>query len=262
MNEYKSIKYKDTSFFSDGKLNNTIKLIRKDLSKPNHFHINFNVSQSGFFTNNQNNKHSFFGQYNFDTSNSNNNTTNITNAHCYLDRRNKAKSTSDLVSVDLNKKVKDTKKELIFQKIFPKIYREKTNRIENKFNIIYSENQEQYELNLMKMRLNNKRILGQFEHGKSINENESQEKIKTIKGKIGFIKGISDYSYPQIVIHKIKEKQKILSLKSLKKKITFKNPCESVYEQFKKYQKKKTKSLTESITIFNDSSFNPKKMFH
>ena len=261
MNEYQLIKYKDTSFFSSCKLNKTIKFIRKDLSQPNLFTLNLKATQSGFFTKNQKKDLSYFGQHNFDTSNSNSNTTNITNTLCYIDRRNKAKSTSSLVSVDLNKKLKDFKTKQIYQKIFPKVYHERTKRIDNKFNIVYSENQEQFEKNLMKMRLNNKSILGQFEHGKSINEKESQEKIIKIKSKIGFIKRVADYSYPTIVLHKIKEKQKILSLHSIKKKTQFKNPCDSVYDQYKKYQKKKTKSLTESITIFNDSCLNPKKMF-
>ena len=261
MSEYNLIKYKDTSFFSCSKLNKTIKLIRKDLSQPNLFNVNIKSTQSGFFTNNQKKEYSFFGQHNFDTSNSNSNTTNITNTLCYMDRRYKAKSTSSLVSVDSQKKIKDLRTEQIYQKIFPKVYHERSKNIDNKFNIVYSENHEQFEKNLMKMRLNNKSILGQFEHGKSINENESQERIIKIKSKIGFIKGVADYSYPTIVLHKIKEKQKILSLHSMKKKIKFKNPCDSVYDQYKKYQKKKTKSLTESITIINDSCLNPKKMF-
>lgn len=255
-NELYKIKVKDVSFLSGGQLNKAIKLIKKSLSQPNLFHAS--STQIGF-----NNVSSLrkIKKYPLltkksSTTTTNNNTTNFSNSN--LEKNNQK---IKLAPIKIRQtSVISSKKEHLYKKIFPKKFTEKTLGIDNKLNIIYSESKEQFDKNILKRRLE-KKAKDHFDHGSSIIENESQDRIDKIKSKIDFMKGISDYSYPQIILFKIKEKQKILLQQTLKRKIHHQSPCDREYEINKNFQKRKTKSLTDSISILNDSSYIPKKMF-
>lgn len=254
--ELYKIKVKDVSFLSGGQLNKAIKLIKKSLSQPNLFHAC--STQIGF--NNISALHKLkrfplLTQKNNITT-TNNNTTNFSNSNL---EKNSTKIKLAPIKIRQTSVI-TSKNEHLYKKIFPKKFIERSMGIDNKLNILYSESKEQFDKNLIKRRLE-KKAKDHFEHGSSINENESQDRIDKIKSKIDFMKGVSDYSYPQVILFKIKEKQKILLQQTLKRKIHHQSPCERQYENNKKYQKRKTKSLTDSISILNESSHIPKKMF-
>ena len=81
--------------------------------------------------------------------------------------------------------------------------------IDNKFNMIYAENEEQYKKIIEKEYI---KLLSKGKKVKSKNNSVSiRLKLKETKNKIKFMKGIMDYSYPGFVLSKIKNMQKKLN---------------------------------------------------
>ena len=117
------------------------------------------------------------------------------------------KSTS--IIFDKNESIKFNN--YLFGKIFRNNFREKTKVLNNKYNLLYSENEEQYNTTLKK-RKNKYPIL---------NENYSKNRINIIKTKINFMKGISDFSFPKIILKKLSLENKLYN--ELKKNKSLKN---------------------------------------
>ena len=83
-----------------------------------------------------------------------------------------------------------------------------------------------------------------------INRKYVTDKLMEIKRKIGFIKGVSDYSIPSIILQKVKYNNKKLQLKKGKRKV-FLLPFEEINSEMKKIDNLKTKILSETIMINN-----------
>jgi hypothetical protein len=85
--------------------------------------------------------------------------------------------------------------------------------IDNKLNIIYAENQTQYYQNLTKfnnmLKQNGKKIL--HEVGPTVTD----IKLSKIKNKMSFMKKIVDYAYPNMVLTRVRESEKVLRKKIL-----------------------------------------------
>ena len=85
--------------------------------------------------------------------------------------------------------------------------------IDNKLNIIYAENQTQYYKNLVKfnsmLKQNGKKIL--HEVGPTITD----IKLGKIKNKMNFMKKIVDYAYPNMVLARVRESEKVIRKKIL-----------------------------------------------
>lgn len=81
--------------------------------------------------------------------------------------------------------------------------------IDNKFNMIYAENEDQYQKIIDK---EYNKLISKGKKVKSKNVSQSIKlKLKEAKNRIKFMKGILDYSYPGIVLYKIKLMQKKLN---------------------------------------------------
>ena len=108
----------------------------------------------------------------------------------------------------------------LYNQIFPKFFfenRNKYNVVDNKLNIFYAENDAQFKENLSKK--NKKlRLRGKPEKKLIINRGYVVNKLLEIKRKIGFVKGVSDYSIPSIILQKVKYNNKKLKLRKGKKK--------------------------------------------
>ena len=117
------------------------------------------------------------------------------NKNKILNLLNNKKSTS--IILDKNESIKYNN--YLFGKIFRNIFRERTKVLNNKYNLLYSENEEQYNTTLKK-RKNKYPIL---------NENYSKNRINIIKKKINFMKGISDFSFPKIILNKLSLESKL-----------------------------------------------------
>ena len=90
-----------------------------------------------------------------------------------------------------------------------------------------------------------------------LDKNYSTDKLNEVKKTIGFIKGITDFSYPDIILQKSKLKYDIINLKK-KKAIKFKLPYQLLEERKNKADLIRAKSLSEAI-IINDR-INVKKL--
>ena len=85
--------------------------------------------------------------------------------------------------------------------------------LDNKLNIIYSENEHQYQKNLNKLNqiyktLGKKKIY-------NIEPSQSENKVKNLQKRVEFMKRVVDYTYPDMVLTKIKEQDKTIFEKSV-----------------------------------------------
>ena len=158
-------------------------------------------------------------------------------------------------STDINNKLKGMSKyyiNFLYNQIFPKFFtdhKNKYNVVDNKLNIFYAENDDQFNANLI--RKNKKlRKRGKREKKLIISGNYVKDKLQEIKRKIGFVKGISDYSIPSIILQKVKYNSKKLQLFKKKKK-KFLLPYEEINLEVDKIDKLKTRILSESMIINN-----------
>ena len=102
------------------------------------------------------------------------------------------------------------KDDYIYDKIFLKVFKRRTDKeiIDNKLNLFYAENEEQYENNLKKL---NQEL---FLKGKQIKHSNKKityidDKINDIKEKVTFMRGVEYYSFPSIILKKISEANKL-----------------------------------------------------
>lgn len=91
--------------------------------------------------------------------------------------------------------------------------RKKKEIIDNKLNIIYSESQKQFE---EKLKILNKRLK---DKGKNIlhtvGPSSTEKRLTSVVKNINFMKKIVDYSYPNMVMARVRESQRILKRKRL-----------------------------------------------
>ena len=138
----------------------------------------------------------------------------------------------------------------LYHKIFPKIFIEhniKYNVVDNKLNIYYAENEAIFKENM------NKRNIMLSKQGKPIkkiliNSNYVKDKLKDIKKKISFLKGVTDYSFPSIILEKVRQKNQIYQLNKNKHE-RFLVPYQAIAEEVKLYNKCKEQMLSEAIKI-------------
>lgn len=132
----------------------------------------------------------------------------------------KPNSTSDIFIKQNKQKTKKIKKSNKFG-LYKYIFRDRNNIfplkkqviIDNKLNINYAENQEQYDKKIIKM---NKIKLARGEkitHDSISNLSKTKKKLEKMKESVSFYKSIIDYAYPDYVI----EKNKIMSQGKKKK---------------------------------------------
>ena len=141
----------------------------------------------------------------------------------------------------------------LYNKIFPKIFIEhniKYNVVDNKLNIFYAENENQFKENLVK-RNNYFRLRGKPVKKMCINTLYVADKLRAVKRKIGFVKGITDYSFPSIILQKVKSKNKLYEL-NRKKKDKYFLPYEEVEREANKLNLIKKEILSKTIQIDNE----------
>ena len=146
-------------------------------------------------------------------------TTNTTNDK-NIKEKDKIRLITKKCSANLLSPSKQISKDMyLYKKIFYYSDKKKTIRTEkeldNKLNIIYSENEDQYIKNINKLNeiyklLGKKKIY-------NIELSQSENKVKNLQKKVEFMKRIVDYTYPNMVLTKIKEikeQDKTINVKS------------------------------------------------
>ena len=147
----------------------------------------------------------------------------------------------------------------LYNKIFPKIFIEhnvKYNVVDNKLNIFYAENEVQFKENLVKKN-NYLRLRGKPVKKMCINSRYVADKLKDVKRKIGFLKGITDYSFPSIILQKVRSKNKLYEL-NRKKKDKFYLPYEEIEREANEFNLIKNEILAKTIQIDNEKKQNNK----
>ena len=147
----------------------------------------------------------------------------------------------------------------LYNKIFPKIFIEhnvKYNVVDNKLNIFYADNELQFKENLVK-RNNYLRLKGRPVKKMCINSRYVADKLRDVKRKIGFLKGITDYSFPSIILQKVKSKNKLYEL-NRKKKDKFILPYEEIEREANEINQIKNDILSKTIQIDNEKKRNNK----
>ena len=105
----------------------------------------------------------------------------------------------------------EARDEFLFKKIFYDGERKKmskrTNIVDNKLNIFYAENHKQYNKNLIKfnekLKQKGRRVLHE------VGPTPTEIKMNSIKNKMNFMKKIVDYAYPNMVLARVREKEKV-----------------------------------------------------
>ena len=187
---------------TDDKINYMIKKlnIQKSIIKPDKIKYLSRSMICRFNFNNNNKEEEKFNKINTSSKNSKENKINIRLAH---------KKIGDNI---LLRPKKLSKNMFLYKKIF--YYADKKKKIkndkdlDNKYNILYSENENQYRKNFEKLneiyrRLGKKKIY-------NIQLSHSQNKIKGIQERVNFMKKVVDYTYPDMVLAKIKEQDKTI----------------------------------------------------
>ena len=149
-------------------------------------------------------------------------------------------STNDL-------KQKNNNLDYLYRSIFSKsiLFRPKPRYIDNKLNLVYSENESQYKL-LMEKRskvMNEKGIFLRFDE----DSEKIKERVNVIKTKIKFMKNIMDYSYPSFMLTKIKVWGKELQKNKTEEKLT---PFEEQKNLIKNRNILRTNYLQKNLKVF------------
>lgn len=148
------------------------------------------------------------------------------------------------------------KDEYLFDKIFQKIFRcrfEKTELIDNRLNIFYADNEEQFEANMKK--INEALALkGKTTKHRKVKYEYINDKITDIKDKITFMKGVSNYSFPAIVIKRLDEAYKAYAEDREEKKRTYLPPVERVNKMQVKRNNLRRELLSAAISIRSEKS--------
>lgn len=148
----------------------------------------------------------------------------------------------------------EQKEEYMYKNIFSKspLFKPRPRFIDNKLNLIYCENEKQYKI-IMERR--NKQMK---EKGTILKFQEDSEKIKNrvtdIKSKIKFMKSVMDFSYPGLMISKIKSWGKEFQNQNHNnEKLT---PFEEQKMQIKRKNILRTNYLKQNMQVFPITSYN------
>ena len=145
----------------------------------------------------------------------------------------------------------------LYGKIFVERFKNREKLMNNRLNLIYSENIEQYQ-KLYSKRITNKKLVNENLFDATERENNLIGKVNYVKNKINFIKGVIDYSFPEVILYKINIESKNIRELQDKRSDSFRIPFEREDYLLKKLNKKKTEKLSKSFSIIN---FNNKNVF-
>ena len=132
----------------------------------------------------------------------------------------------------------------IFYNYFTKSIIMKKKGVENKLNIVYAENEEKLKKKIKN--INEKRRKQGKREKNAVFPNSVEYKLAKINHKIKFMKKIVDYAYPEMVLTRVREANKILDNSGNIKNLP---PFKSVDYHLEQYNKNVTKELSKSLNI-------------
>ena len=273
---YKNPKFYDSSFFSEKSLNQTILNLKESLGN------NCNVSKDLLNNVDENKKkikikknlfQSVYENYNnykslnasiIDSKSINENSISK-NKHQMFIKNNPSskylKNKIKYIKLQKNKKshninfknnllLKKGFEDYLYGKIFVERFKNREKLMNNRLNLIYSENIEQYQ-KLYSKRITNKKLEYENLFDATERENNVIGKVNYVKNTINFIKGVVDYSFPEVILYKINIESKNIKELQDKRSDSFRIPFEREDYLLKKLNKKKTEKLSKSFSIIN-----------
>lgn len=223
------------------KRNNSICFYKKILFPFSQIKNNkYGTSSIGFFYDENNNKLEEIERKNYFFPNKKKEVISINNINYELKQMNKK-------NIKQNKNYENVKYiyKQIFNKIFP-VHKEEL--INNKLNLLYAEDENKFNERVKKLNLY---LYNKGRQTINIAKEKKQvdEQIAEIKAKIIFMRGVSNYSYPKYIIHKIQ--RKIHYNKENSQKKDFFPPVEKINKIKLNKNKSFTNHLYQSINIIN-----------
>ena len=251
------INYKDPNFYNENSLNNQLNFLRK-LSGENIKKCILKKKINIFSGNNilptlkRNNTENLERKLNLDERK------NIINNNKKLSLYNKNSFFFNRANTETNLKNSSFKNRNVLspEKLYKIIFKSQNSPkslktiIENKYNMKYAENEEQYDFIIRK---EYKKKIAEGKRAKIKNVSPSIKlKLDEAQDKVHFMKDIIDYSYPLFVLSKIKIRQKNLrELKEQRHKKNFEyiNEKERRLQEFEKANENRTKYLLKSFSF-------------
>ena len=92
--------------------------------------------------------------------------------------------------------------------------------VDNKLNIFYAENQNQYDKNLLRHNLKLKKKGKKVFH--KVGPSQTEMRLTRIKSKMNFMKKIIDYAYPNMVLARVRQTEKVIRKNNLSELPPFK----------------------------------------
>ena len=127
------------------------------------------------------------------------------------------------------------------------IFKSKPKLINNSLNLFYSENEKTFD---EKIDMENLRMISENKGIKFSKRYKNTENLlKNLKNKIKFIKAVTDYAYPGIIIHKIKSLKKEFENEKEKRQKKFFSPVNKRIKEFNLKKKVRQNVLSNYISI-------------
>jgi hypothetical protein len=249
--------FKEPSFYSPTYLNYQFETIKSPIQSEKNLISEYSTSLNYLSNEKSNSNYSLFNN-NFSNFNTISNVNSISNNYNIIYHKksnsNKFNTINNISRITLspvNNRKKLSKEDLNFYKnIFKEkpIFKSKPKLINNTLNLLYSENEKIFE---EKIDMENLKMISENKQIKFSKRYKNTENLlKTLKDKIKFIKAVTDYSYPGIIIHKIKSLRKELENQKEKREKKYFSPVNKRIKEFNLKEKVRKNVLSNCISIY------------
>ena len=249
--------FKEPSFYSPTYLNYQFETIKSPIQSDKNLISEYSTSLNYLSNEKSNSNYSLFNN-NFSNFNTISNVNSISNNYNIIYHKksnsNKFNTINNISRITLspvNNRKKLSKEDLNFYKnIFKEkpIFKSKPKLMNNTLNLLYSENEKIFE---EKIDMENLKMISENKQIKFSKRYKNTENLlKTLKDKIKFIKAVTDYSYPGIIIHKIKSLRKELENQKEKREKKYFSPVNKRIKEFNLKEKVRKNVLSNCISIY------------
>ena len=249
--------FKEPSFYSPTYLNYQFETIKSPIQSDKNLISEYSTSLNYLSNEKSNSNYSLFNN-NFSNFNTISNVNSISNNYNIIyhkksnsNKFNTINNISRIALSPVNNRKKLSKEDLNFYKnIFKEkpIFKSKPKLFNNTLNLLYSENEKIFE---EKIDMENLKMISENKQIKFSKRYKNTENLlKTLKDKIKFIKAVTDYSYPGIIIHKIKSLRKELENQKEKREKKYFSPVNKRIKEFNLKEKVRKNVLSNCISIY------------
>ena len=249
--------FKEPSFYSPTYLNYQFETIKSPIQSDKNLISEYSTSLNYLSNEKSNSNYSLFNN-NFSNFNTISNVNSISNNYNIIYHKksnsNKFNTINNISRITLtpviNRKKLSQEDLKYYKNVFKEkpIFKSKPKLINNTLNLLYSENEKIFE---EKIDMENLKMISENKQIKFSKRYKNTENLlKTLKDKIKFIKAVTDYSYPGIIIHKIKSLRKELENQKEKREKKYFSPVNKRIKEFNLKEKVRKNVLSNCISIY------------